>query len=40
MKHFLYTKLVNMRTRHSLEKDQKKKSELLKQILRLEKQIW
>ena len=40
MKHFLYTKLVNMRTRLSLKKDDKKKSELQKQIIRLEKQIW
>jgi hypothetical protein len=40
MKHFLYTKLVNMRTRLSFEKDDKKRSELQKQILRLEKQIW
>jgi len=40
MKHFLYTKLVNMRTRLSLEKDHKKRSELQKQIIRLEKQIW
>ena len=29
-----------MRTRLSLEKDDKKKSELQKQIIRLEKQIW
>ena len=29
-----------MRTRLSLEKDDKKRSELQKQIIRLEKQIW
>ena len=29
-----------MRTRLSFEKDDKKKSELQKQIIRLEKQIW
>ena len=29
-----------MRTRLSFEKDDKKKSEIQKQIIRLEKQIW
>lgn len=40
MKHITYMKLVNLRTRFALEKDEIKKGELFKLIIKLEKQIW
>ena len=40
MKHIQYMKLVNLRTRFALEKDEVKKGKLFKQIIKLERQIW
>lgn len=40
MKHILYTKLTNLRLKYTLEKDKEKSRELLRQIEKLERQIW